>query len=268
MRRSVLHQLVGYAASEPLPDGWQWTTITGVAGQQKSPVLTGPFGTTLSRADFVQDGVPVLTIGCLTPEGISIAKAPRVSVAKAESLDRYTLEQGDVLFSRMATVGRAAVIGPEEAGSLINYHLMRLRVDRSVVDASYLALLCRGSRAIEQYLTDSNHGVTRPGINTKQLMGLPLALPPRPEQITIVGRVKAIDDFCSELDQQVLQARRRAGNLRMSILATAFSGKLVPQDPSDEPASALLDRIAAGRASSNDHKATKARSQRRIKVTT
>jgi type I restriction enzyme S subunit len=266
MRTAVLQELLGYGYLEPLPNGWRWTKIAEVTGQQKSPVLTGPFGTTLGRADFVSDGVPVLTIGCLTPEGISIDKAPRVSIEKAASLSRYSLAQGDVLFSRMATVGRAAVVGDREAGSLINYHLMRLRVDESVLGSDYLAVLCRGSRAIRQYLTDSNHGVTRPGINTKQLINLPLALPPRPEQIAIVDQVKSVDDVCMELDRQVIQASGRASNLRSSVLAAAFSGKLVPQTPNDEPASALLDRIAAGRAPFG-HKTAHTR-QRRRKVTT
>jgi type I restriction enzyme S subunit len=186
---------------------------------------------------------------------------------KAASLHRYALEEGDVLFSRMATVGRAAVVGSREAGSLINYHLMRLRLNQSVLDPNYLALLCRGSRAVQQHLTSSNHGVTRAGINTKQLMGLPLALPPRTEQTAIVEQVKAVDDLCSRFVRQVMQARQRAGTLRASILVTAFAGKLASQDASDEPASALLEQIAAQEASSSKQKVARAPKPRRERAT-
>lgn len=107
MRGAVLHQIIGYGSGAKLPDGWEWVTIRDVAGDDPTPVLTGPFGTALSRSDFMARGVPVLTIGCLTSDGIRIDSAPRVSNAKAETLHRYALIPGDVLFSRMATVGRA-----------------------------------------------------------------------------------------------------------------------------------------------------------------
>jgi len=205
----------------------------------------------LSRSDFRSVGVPVLTIGCLTPEGIRIDLAPRVSDTKAETLRRYTLRAGDVLFSRMATVGRAAVVGETEAGSLINYHLMRLRLDQTIILPEFLVLLCHGSRAIQQYLTESNHGVTRPGINTKQLLGLPIALPSISTQEHIVNIVRSADDVASRLDVEVALATARVGQLRSSILAAAFSGKLVPQDPTDEAAPVLLERVTAERPSSN-----------------
>jgi type I restriction enzyme S subunit len=204
----------------------------------------------LGRSDFVQDGVPVLTIGCLTSHGIQIDNTPRVSEAKAKSLRRYALIPGDVLFSRMATVGRAEVVGQAEAGSLINYHLMRLRLDQTTILPQFLTLLCRGSRAIHEYLTESNHGVTRPGINTKQLLNLPVALPSMREQQKIVGRAHGIDSFASTLETDIDLAVRRARQLRSSVLAAALSGTLVAQDPSDEPASVLLDLIRAERRSS------------------
>jgi type I restriction enzyme, S subunit len=253
MRASVLDELVGFTTSAALPDGWSWVTIRDTAGTNSSPVLTGPFGTALSRSDFRENGIPVLTIGCLTDHGIQKENAPRVSDAKAQSLQRYALAAGDILFSRMATVGRAAVVGPSEDGCLINYHLMRLRLDQSLIHPEYLALLCRGSRAIHQYLIASNHGVTRPGINTKQLLALPVALPPLQQQKDIVYRVKGADDYAAVLDGEISLATRRASGLRASILTAAFSGKLVPQNTSDEPASVLLERIAAERSTSYNH---------------
>jgi type I restriction enzyme, S subunit len=267
MRDALLHRIVGFELNAKLPTGWEWVTIRDVAGNQSTPVLTGPFGTTLSRSDFRPDGVPVLTIGCLTPHGIRTDLAPRVSETKANTLGRYTLRSGDVLFSRMATVGRAAVVGEAEAGSLINYHLMRLRLDQKIIAPEFLVLLCRGSRAIQSYLLESNHGVTRPGINTKQLLSLPVALPPINEQERVVNIFRAADDSASQLEKEVAHVTARARQLRSSILAAAFSGKLVPQDPADESASTLLQRIK--QAASNGQKTTRPRNPRapREKIT-
>ena len=251
IRHAALYHIIGFELGAQLPNGWEWVTIKDVAGDSSTPVLTGPFGTALSRSDFRSDGIPVLTIGCLTSDGIRTDLAPRVSPTKANALRRYTLEPSDVLFSRMATVGRAAVVGEAEAGSLINYHLMRLRLDQSIILPEFLVLLCRGSRAIQQYLSETNHGVTRPGINTRQLLSLPMALPPINEQQRILHIARFWDEVTSQLDKGVALAIARARQLRSSVLAAAFSGGLVPQDPADEPASDLLQRIAAERASSN-----------------
>jgi type I restriction enzyme S subunit len=90
-------------------------------------------------------------------------------------------------------------------------------------------------------------------------------------QIDVQKRiVAAVDRQLSVLDTlktEVTRGLTRASALRRAVLATAFEGKLVPQDPRDEPALALLERIAAERASSNDHKLIKARGPRRRKAT-
>jgi type I restriction enzyme S subunit len=254
LRAATLDGLVGYRAGSKLPLGWRWTTVREVAGDQEAPVLTGPFGTTLGRSDFVHEGIPVLTIGCIGSGGIDLDKALRVSQAKANQLARYRLAAGDVLFSRMATVGRAAVIGEAEVGSLINYHLMRLRLDQKVIRPEYLTLLCAGSSAIDAYLAESNHGVTRPGINTKQLLGLPVALAPVQVQDEIIHTVRQVDLAGKLLLSTISRSEKRERNLRTSILLSAFSGKLVAQEPEDEPASAVIQRIALERPSFNGHK--------------
>jgi type I restriction enzyme S subunit len=262
MREAILHRVIGFELGATLPKGWKWVTIRDVAGDHSTPVLTGPFGTALSRSDFRPDGVPVLTIGSLTSDGIQISLAPRVSDSKADTLRRYTLRSGDVLFSRMATVGRAAVVGETEEGSLINYHLMRLRLDQTIILPEFLVLLCRGSRAIEQYLSESNHGVTRAGINTGQLLALPVALPSISEQERIVNIARSADDVGSRLEREAALATARAGRLRSSILAAAFSGSLVPQDPTDKAATVLLEQIAAERVLANGREPRRTRKPR------
>ena|SRR3989442_1636766 len=110
-----------------LPPGWVWTTVQELGSIGEQTVLTGPFGTSLGREDFVSSGIPVLTISCLTDAGITLDKAVFVSEEKATRLERYRLKPGDLLFSRMASVGRVGIAGDNLQGALINYHIMRLR---------------------------------------------------------------------------------------------------------------------------------------------
>jgi len=92
-----------------------------------------------------------------------------------------------------------------------------------------------------------SHEVARKTLNLEDVRAAAVALPPRCEQTRIV---EAVSDFESLTDANTLlidQSRQRATRLRQSILKWAFEGKLADQDPNDEPASVLLDRIKAER---------------------
>lgn len=85
-------------------------------------------------------------------------------------------------------------------------------------------------------------------VNKKQLSAIEISLPPVEEQTEIVRRVEQLFAFADQLEARVNAAQTRIDRLTQSILAKAFRGELVPQDPNDEPASALLERIKAQRA--------------------
>ena len=246
-----------------LPEGWCWAAVDQLAGTRESPVLTGPFGTTLSRSDFVETGVRVLTIGCLTRAGIDEDKGVFVSKQKAEALGRYRLCEGDVLFSRMATVGRAGLVIKAHEGSIYNYHIMRLRLATNAIRPQFFIQYARGSSVVSEYVREVNHGVTRDGINTKQLLALPVPLAPFEEQDRIVYESQRLLSTVDQLSVSVGAESRRIGRLRQSILKWAFDGKLVDQDPNDEPASVLLERIRAER----DTAAPQKRTRRKKKAT-
>jgi type I restriction enzyme S subunit len=80
------------------------------------------------------------------------------------------------------------------------------------------------------------------------LRNIPVALPRIPEQIEIVKCVEALFAFADRLEARTAVARAQVDKLTPALLAKAFRGELVPQDPNDEPASALLERIRAERA--------------------
>jgi len=230
-----------------LPAGWCWATIAQVGAAGEQVVLTGPFGSSLGREDFVESGVPLLTIGCLTERGITTDKAFHISPNKAAELERYQIKMGDVLFSRMASVGRADTVSDWLNGAVINYHLMRLRLAINAIEPRFFILFVRGSKSVVDYLGEVNHGATRDGINTEQLMALPVAVPPPSEQRRIIvevdARLSVLDDVRDALHTNL----KRAERLRQSILRRAFEGKLVLQVPGDEPASNLWRGLARAR---------------------
>jgi type I restriction enzyme, S subunit len=125
-----------------LPEGWVWATVEHLGALGEQAVMTGPFGTSLGTEDFTDSGIPVLTIGCLADSGIRLSKAMYVRESKASSLSRYGLQTGDLLFSRMASVGRAGFVTSALEGALFNYHIMRLRLHAEALLPGLLLCLC------------------------------------------------------------------------------------------------------------------------------
>lgn len=240
---------------QTLPDGWMWTTVDQLGTLGEQTVLTGPFGSNLGRDDFAKSGTPVLTIGCLTEQGLSRDKLAFISEAKAQELSRYRVRKGDLLFSRMATVGRAGLVTLQFESAIFNYHLMRLRLADTVIHPNFFLFYVRGSHVVTDYVKEVNHGATRDGINTQQLLALPVVLPPLNEQHRIV---EAIETQFTRLDAAVTALKRSQANLkryRAAVLKAACEGRLVPTEAelaqaegrSYETASVLLERILAER---------------------
>jgi len=100
-----------------------------------------------------------------------------------------------------------------------------------------------------QIFKHQHRGTTIAGVTKKQLSELRYALPPRPEQHRIVEEIERRFSVADQMEKTVEQGLKQAERLRQSILKRAFEGRLVRQDPTDEPAERLLERIRAEKAS-------------------
>ncbi|MCX4882576.1 restriction endonuclease subunit S [Streptomyces sp. NBC_00847] len=120
---------------------------------------TGPFGSSLKGDDWTSDGIPVVTIGALSDGYIEETKLYYVSEGKAASLRDYTVREGDILFSRVADVGRSAVVSGQQSGWVMSSNLMRISVDHSRVDPAYVQLVIgRHIKLREQIRRFANSG--------------------------------------------------------------------------------------------------------------
>ena len=90
-------------------------------------------------------------------------------------------------------------------------------------------------------------GGNQPNLNLTKIKNFPVLLPSLEEQRQIVRRVESLLAWANRLEARYTTARDRVENLTPALLAKAFRGELVPQDPNDEPASVLLERIRATR---------------------
>lgn len=160
------------------------------------------------------------------------------------------LQPGDILIQRANTleyVGVSAIFdGPPQ--SFIYPDLMMKCRPNSRVDGRFLYFLL-SAEPTRRYFRDHATGTAgnMPKINQQTVMSVPVNLPPMDEQVEIVRRANRLLHALSQLEQRHTVAAAHTRRLTPLTLAKAFRGELVPQDPTDEPASALLTRIATQR---------------------
>ncbi len=176
------------------------------------------------------------------------------------------LNPGDILIQRANTleyVGVSAIYdGP--TGTFIYPDLMMKCQANSRILTDFLHHVL-SSESVRKFFRENATGTAgnMPKINQQTVLAAPLMLPPKDEQQEIVTRTKALLDFADQLEQSLSTARELAKSTAPATLAKAFRGELVPQDPADEPAAALMARLAAAR----DDAAAPARRGRRRATT-
>ena len=102
-------------------------------------IQTGPFGSQLHQRDYVSEGTPIITVEHLGDNRITHEDMPYVSDQDKERLSRYTLREGDIVFSRVGSVDRRALVRQSEQGWLFSGRCLRVRPDRSKIDPAYLS---------------------------------------------------------------------------------------------------------------------------------
>ena len=164
------------------------------------------------------------------------------------------LKSGDILIIRsngsLNLVGRAALVYNTDTNGLYAGYLMRLRIKdtEKLLPKFLLHFLNSGkARAYIEEKAKSTSGVNN--INSEEISDLQIPVPTLAEQEKIVAEIESRFERADALETAVDRALNDAEKLKQAVLKKAFSGELVPQNPDDEPASVLLDRIRAARAS-------------------
>lgn len=222
-----------------LPADWRWVTV-----DELCPVVQ--YGTSAKTSEA--GGVTVLRMGNIQSGRLNFDSLKYLP-ADHDEFPELLLDRGDVLFNRTNSpelVGKSAVFDGYSSPCSFASYLIRLKV--AGLDPRLLAAYINSPFGRSWARGAVSQQVGQANINGSKLKALAVPLPPAAEQKEILRRVAAYEAVVLHLLEQHDTANSRLATLDQSILAKAFRGELVPQDPDDEPASVLLERIRAERA--------------------
>jgi len=226
---------------EDLPDSWDIAELRDMCVPGR-PITYG----ILKPGPELKEGVPYLRVADFPGNKLVMANIRKTSSEIDQQFKRARLIEDDLLLSIRGSVGRLIKIPSSLEGANITQDTARLSISPLIsTDFVYWALLADST---QRRMKNATRGVAVRGINIGDVRALQIPLPPRDEQTEIVHRVEKLFAFTDQLETRVKVAQTRIDHLTQSILAKAFCGGLVPQDPNDEPASVLLERIKAQRA--------------------
>lgn len=224
-----------------LPEGWVRANVDQLAWL----VTSGSRG----WKDFYSNsGTIFIRAQDIKTDALNAHKIARVNVPKNAEGTRSNVENDDILITITgANVTKSALVKELEEPAFVSQHVALLKpaIAQLFPFCFYWIISpANGRQTLERWA----YGAGKPGLNLEQVRSLPVVIPPISEQRQIIAEIERRFSIAEATEKTIDSALIRASRLRQAILKHAFEGRLVPQDPNDEPASALLERIRAERA--------------------
>lgn len=189
----------------------------------------------------------------------SLARKVSKTVLK-EHLDRYKLENGDFIIGKIGTIGKPVrIVLPQNYTLSANVVLIQPRK----VNSKFLFYLFK-SDFIESQFRKGQKATAQAAFGIQKVRTMDIPFPEPSQQEKIVQEIESRLSVCDKIEETIESSLQQAEALRLSIIKKAFDGKLVPQDPNDEPAEKLLERIRAAKGNGKPDKKEKAKAEKKV----
>ena len=221
-----------------LPEGWVWCKLDDLAFYKK-----GPFGSSLTKAMFVSKGDDTYKV---YEQKNAIQKdctlgTYYISKEKYESLSGFAIQPFDIIVSCAGTIGETYVLPRNIQKGIINQALMLIRLYYRDIEQFYLLYF---DFILKEEAKNSSKGTAIKNIPPFDVLkNFYIPIPPLKEQIRILDEINKWMSFVELIETGTANLQNVIKRTKSKVLDLAIHGKLVPQDPTDEPASELLKRI-------------------------
>jgi type I restriction enzyme S subunit len=221
---------------DDLPEGWNSTTL----GEITSLVTSGSRG----WAQYYSDsGSVFIRAQNINADFLDLSDIAYVTLPKGAEGQRTKVQKNDLLVTITgANVTKSACVRDDINDAFVSQHVALVRLN-DVRQSAFVFLCIISPNHGRSQLLEAAYGQGKPGLNLSNIRDVSIPLPPLPEQQEIVRRVESYFTLADQLEARYQKAKVHIDKLTQSLLAKAFRGELVPQDPNDEPAPALLERI-------------------------
>jgi type I restriction enzyme S subunit len=223
-------------------DQWSWKKLSDIAEIQ------GGVTKDSKKQSDVDEEIPYLRVANVQRGYLDLTEIKTIRIPSSK-LEKLLLESGDVLFNEggdLDKLGRGWIWENQITRCSFQNHVFRARLYDSTNNPKYVSWW-GNTEGHEYFIRQGKQTTNLASINKTILSNLPINMPPTEEQKEIVRRVESLFTLADTVEKQYLAAKQRLDRLTQSLLAKAFRGELVPQDPNDEPAAELLKRIQAER---------------------
>ena len=241
-----------------LPSGWRWIRPEEICAQEPYSIGIGPFGSNLKVSDYRESGVPLIFVKNITRSNFS-DDLKFIDWTKFEELAAHSVKAFDLLITKMGDPPGDCEIYPDGSpDAVLTADCLKFRLWDEFADRA-LYKYCINSNFVKRQLGFITKGVAQKKISVERFKAICLPLFCVEEQNALLQELEAKLSECDHLDQTITTSLQQSDALRQSILKKAFSGQLVPQDPTDEPAARLLERIRAEREKTGNRKSGRSR---------
>jgi type I restriction enzyme, S subunit len=248
-RQSVLAAAMSGVLTEDLREsndtrGWTFERAADVCEKVQS-------GGTPKEGFIETAGVPFLKVYNISNQKVDFKYRPQFVTPEVHGgpLSKSRARPGDVLMNIVGPpLGKVAIIPNSFPEWNLNQAITLFRPSGRIVTEWIYYFLCSGI-SIAEIVHETRGSAGQVNISLSQCRDFIFPVPPLPEQLEIVSRVETLFALADQLETRISTARAQLERLTPALLAKAFRGELVPQDPNDEPATVLLERIREARAS-------------------